>query len=38
MGLPKADMVTSYEVREALEPIIRRIEDMVKSRPGADPT
>ncbi|MDD3767294.1 MAG: rod shape-determining protein [Aminobacterium colombiense] len=29
-GLPKADMVTSYEVREALEPIIRRIEDMVK--------
>jgi len=29
-GLPKADMVSSVEVREALEPIIVRIEDMVK--------
>jgi rod shape-determining protein MreB len=29
-GLPKADAVTSSEVREALEPIVRRIEDMVK--------
>lgn len=29
-GLPKADMVTSVEVREALEPIVLRIEDMVK--------
>ena len=29
-GLPKADVVTSVEVREALEPILLRIEDMVK--------
>ena len=29
-GLPKADVVSSVEVREALEPIILRIEDMVK--------
>ncbi len=29
-GLPKADTVTSVEVREALEPIVLRIEDMVK--------
>ncbi len=29
-GLPKADIVTSVEVREALEPILLRIEDMVK--------
>ena len=29
-GLPKSDIVTSVEVREALEPIILRIEDMVK--------
>ncbi len=29
-GLPKADTVTSVELREALEPIVLRIEDMVK--------
>ncbi len=29
-GLPKADIVTSVEVREAIDPIILRIEDMVK--------
>ncbi|MDK2958137.1 MAG: rod shape-determining protein MreB [Synergistaceae bacterium] len=29
-GLPKADTVSSVEVREALEPIVLRIEDMVK--------
>lgn len=29
-GLPKSDMVSSLEVREALEPIFLSIEDMVK--------
>lgn len=29
-GLPKSDVVSSVEIREALEPIVLRIEDMVK--------
>lgn len=29
-GLPKADKVTSVEVREAINPIILKVEDMVK--------
>ncbi|HCL79513.1 MAG TPA: rod shape-determining protein [Synergistaceae bacterium] len=29
-GLPKSDVVSSVEVREALEPIVLKIEDMVK--------
>ena len=29
-GLPKSDMISSIEVREAMEPIFTGIEDMVK--------